>query len=418
MMRPVLAIAALMLAAQPGFAQSARSQPASADRWAPWVGCWDLVDEEARDGAANALPAGDDRAPQPAPAATPRMCVARTGAAEATLTTSMGGQTVHALRVTPDGLDHPLTEAECRGTQRAEWSASAPRLYSSATLTCAGDVSTRRVSGMSLLTSENTWLDVQSVVVGARESVRVRRYRRSRDDANIAARRGGGPLTLDDIKEAASRVSPATLEAGLVEGSSGFPLDSKDLIGLREAGVPPSVIDVLVAISYPDRFEIDRGAPEVAYGMPGGALYDPFFMGWAFGDPFLMDHLGYYSRVYGVYSPYYYGPFNYRTFGSTVFVTNGIPVGGGGGGALPSEPTGTGRVVNGRGYTQVRPRETVPSGDAPPTSRTNRASSGGSNASTTQSSSGSSSSGGSVSPQGASSGGSGGGDGGRTAQPR
>jgi hypothetical protein len=416
MTRSALTIAVLVLATRPGFAQSASAQAAGTDRWAPWVGCWDLVEEDARDGADAAVPADGRRSTQP-PAATPRMCVARTGAAGATLTTSMRGQTVHELRLTPDGVEHPLTEAECRGTQRAEWSASGTRLFSSATLTCAGDTTARRVSGMSLLTSNGNWLDVQSVVVGAQESVRVRRYRRARDEAATVTRGAGGAFTLADIREAASKVSPATLEAALVEGTNGgFPLSSKDLIGLGEAGVPTSVIDVLVALSYPDRFVVDRGKREVAYGMPGGALYDPFFMGWAFGDPFLLDHMGYYSRVYGVYSPYYYGPFSYRTFGPTVIVSEGGGIGGGGGGGVPSQPTGTGRVVDGRGYTQVRPRETVPS-DVAPTDRSGRSTS----ASTAPSSGGSSSSGGSVSPQGASSGGSSGGggsDGGRTAQPR
>lgn len=342
------------------------------------------------------------------------MCVAPSGRTDAVLTTSMRGQTVHELRIAPDAVEHPLTEAECRGTQRAEWSASGLRLFSTATLTCGTDTSTRQVSGISLLTGDGSWLDVQSVSVSGRESVRVRRYRRVADAT--PRRLAGAAVSLADLKEASGKVSPATIEAALVEGSTGFPLSAKDLRDLKDARVATSVIDVLVALSYPDRFVVDRGVRDVAYGVPGGALYDPFFMGWAFGDPFLFNNAGYYSSVYGAFSPYYYDAFSYRTFGPAVIVASpgfdGGGIGGGNGGG--PESSGNGRVVNGRGYTQVRPRGTTP--DTPSqAARTDR--SGGSNGSSSSASSSSSSSsgGGSVSPQGASSGG---GDSGRTAQPR
>ena len=63
------------------------------------------------------------------------------------------------------------------------------------------------------------------------------------------------------------------------------------------------MIDLIVALSYPDRFVVERTArADVAPSVP---LYDdPFFVGWAFGYPMWSDY-GFYSPLYGPYGPYF-----------------------------------------------------------------------------------------------------------------
>jgi hypothetical protein len=204
------------------------------------------------------------------------------------------------------------------------------------------------------------------------------------------------------------------IEAALVETQAGFDLTARQMIELREANVTPGILDLLVALSYPKQFVVERtGRPE-----PPLLASDPYMLGWAYGTPFLAYGDGFY------YPNYYYTPFGYSYSGRSYggygpfgYYDPGFIIvdgGGAGGGTSEPQPSGTGRVVNGLGYTRVRPRESEPAQQGGGTS------SGGSRpaAAGETSSSGASTSGNgaTASPQGYSGGGSS--DSGRTAQPR
>jgi hypothetical protein len=421
----------LVLTAAPALAQTGEDQ-----RWDSWVGCWDLVNDAGRGGARPAP--RDRRSPEPLVAdAQPRVCVARSAGGGATFVTTVRSQAPVDLVIVPDGSERPISDGDCRGTQRAEWSRNGHRLYARAELTCAGDPAPRRVSGMSMMTSANGWIDVQTVEIGSQETVRVRRYRRVQaDQGPRPAVRLAPTLTLDDVKEASEKTSPRTLEAMLVETQAGFNLSGRSLVDLDDAGVPDSVIDLIVALSYPERFVVERRRADF-----GQAPFsdDPFLLGWTFHHPMWFGDFGYYSPYYGYYSPHFYTPFGYSYLGryNAGFYGGGAyyydAAGYGGGGRdLPIQATGTGRAVDGRGYTQIRPRETAvdsgsagfgsnafPSAGASSAGRGSVSASGyssGSSSSSSGSSSGGSSSGGSSS--GGSSSGGGDGGGGRTAVPR
>jgi uncharacterized membrane protein YgcG len=404
---------ALLLLAAPALAQNTTDP-----RWSRWLGCWELVMENSREGAPSPATAGRAPRSQPPDPARPQVCVEASPDGGATFSTRVGTQTPIVQTVVADGKDRPVTEDTCTGTQRAEWSADGLRLYARAELTCTGEPGTRRVSGLALLGLDGRWTDVQSVEIGGRESFRVRQYRRA--EVGVGAKSStvtATALTLDNVMEASAKVSSRALEAALVETRASFDLSSKRLLDLQAAGVPATVVDLMVALSYPDRFVIERTAPVDRAMAP--IIDDPFTLGWAFGFPVWSDVYGFYSPLYGAYSPYYYSPFAYPFFrGYNPFYGGGYVIdGGAGGGAIPDRPSGQGRVVNGQGYTRVRPRDDpaiARSGDGSTAS-----SSGGGGSS---SSSGGGSGGGSVSTSGFSSGGGGGGGvsdgGGRTAQPR
>jgi hypothetical protein len=166
------------------------------------------------------------------------------------------------------------------------------------------------------------------------------------------------------------------------------------------------VIDLIVALSYPDRFVVER----TARGGGGARTYvnDPFLVGWAFGYPYWYDDF--------YYSPYYYTPFGYSRFGYGGYY-DAVFVGGGGGDvSADPRPSGAGRVVNGQGYTRVQPRETSVADNGSIITRNGRSSGdAGSSSSSSSSASGSSST---ASSSGGYTGGSTSGDTGRTAQPR
>jgi hypothetical protein len=391
-------------------------QPAD-PRWNAWLGCWELVLENARDTATRPNPARRTL-PQTGGATRPQICVEPSGAG-VTLTTRVATQDAIQQTIIADGADHAIEDADCRGTQRAEWSGDGRKLYSRADLVCSSDKGNRRVSGFSMLGANGTWTDIQALDVSGQQSVRVRRYRRVSEAAQIG--RGPAqttPLTFEDVKEASAKVSARALEAALVETGSSFDLSGKDLLALQDANVPSSVTDLMVALSYPDRFVVERTARTDRTPM-APLMDDPFFLGWAFGYPMWSDAFGFYSPWYGQRHPYFYSPFYsylpwydpYYPGGGSVII---IPPDGGNGGGQPGRPSGGGRVVDGLGYTRVRPREAEPTPSGP----VGIASSGGSSGSSGGASS-SGGGGGSVSSQGFSGGGSGGGDGGgRTAQPR
>jgi hypothetical protein len=340
----------------------------------------------------------------------PRVCVTR-AANGVRVETTVRGQAAIDQTIVADSTDRPLTDEDCRGTQRAEWSRDGLRFFSNADVTCKDDPAPRRVSGLSMLAPNGTWLDVQAIEVGPRETVRVRRYYRAAGEPAVSRPLvAASSLSLDDVKEASGKVAPRALEAALVETNAGFDLEGRSLVDLDNAGVPDSVIDLLVALSYPERFVVERSSS----GGGGGTTFvnDPFLIGWAFGYPSFYDNY--------FYSPYYYSPFGYSrsSFRGFGLAGDGIAVV-----SVPAgpQPSGAGRVVDGQGYTRVRQRETASATDGQSTVTRTRSTASASTpppASSGSSSSGSSSSGSTGSSSGGSSSGSAGGDTGRTAQPR
>jgi hypothetical protein len=395
-MKAILTAVALLAVALPAQAQTADA------RWEPWLGCWELTADRVRDAEAptdarartgNTIPRRTE--------SSPRVCVARAGEG-ARFETTVRGQAAVDHTIVADAAERRLTDDGCQGTQRAEWSKDGLRFFSRAELTCKDDPAPRHVSGLSMLAADGTWLDIQAVEIGARETVRVRRYYRAPGEHAVARPTvSTAALSLDDVKEASGKVSPRALEAALVETSSGFDLKARHIVDLDSAGVADSVIDLIVALSYPERFVVER-RPSGG----GGTIFmnDPFMVGWAFGYP------SFYGDYY--YSPYYYTPFGYSrgSYGGLGFYDGGVAIG-----TVPTgpQPSGAGRVVDGQGYTRVRPRETATVVDTG--SNGTRTSSGG--ADSTPPASSSSSSGSTASAGGGySSGGSS--DTGRTAQPR
>jgi hypothetical protein len=366
------------------------------------------------------------------------------------MTTFAGGRPVLEQTILGDGISHPINEPDCRGAQTSEWSRDGQRLFTRAELECKGQPR-RTVSGVTLLTrgpgaragaapGSPVWLDVQAVDVNGDQQVRVRRYQRTvNEPAGVAELPGdvsaralvaaqavsATPLSIDDVIEASAKIGSQAVEAVLVETASRFDLNSRVLIKLAEAGVESNVIDLMVALSFPERFRVERtvrsNEPVITSGSSG-----PWDV---FGSSLFGSSLygGYYP--YGFYDPYayyysYYSPFAYSYWGNYYYY--GLGSAGSritGPSSTPGETgTGHGRVIQGRGYTQVTPTSASDSSGTSQSTRTTNIGDRGSNSSSGSSSgssdSGSSSSGrGGVSSGGYSSGGSSSGSG-RTAQPR
>lgn len=419
---------------------SAQTPQSTDSRWTRWLGCWQLLDESLRE--------RDSGRVTPQTATGVSVCVSPADEpAGVRLKTTVSNQPALEQTIVADDVDHPVMDADCRGTQRAEWSNTGKRLFASAQLVC-NDQRARKISGLTMIDGSGTWVDVQAVDVGGQESVRVRRYRPAAEPraATNSPRLADAPLTLDDVKEATGKVrkvSPAVIEAALMATGARFDLNSRRLTDLDRAGVPASVIDWMIALAYPDRFVVDReyrgrgasGSLADTFGDPflaplnASDRYSPYFVGSLYGI-YPYDQYGIYPYgQYGIYpygqngiypyGAYYYSPFAYPyavySFGSDV-------AGGSSGNASGGSSNGEGRVINGVGYVRIRPREASvgqSSGGGQSGGGSTNTSDVSSGLSTSSGGSGSSTeSSGGVSSGGYSSGSSSGDGGGRTAQPR
>ena len=442
----------------------AQDTPPVDARWTPWLGCWQLVQDER--GSRTTVGTESEAV---------RVCVLPDASGRGVgMTTFVGERSVIQQRIVADGASHPVSEPECSGSQRNEWSSTGRRLFTRADITCSGQ-SAQTVSGIALMADGATWVDIQAVGTDQAQyaQVRVRRYRRTsrlpegvtlppnvQAQAAAATPRLAAPtsMTFDEVIEASTTIAAPAVEAALLETDARFDLNSRALRELGAANVPDGVVDVMVALSFPDRFQIDRplgrrptqaAGPTVTveqsnrfpttYGRDRLRRYSPYYTY----DPYYPydPYNPYYA--YGSYDPYYfyYSPFGYSNWWGTRYDPYYSPYSRGPRSVVivpegPARPSGgsRSRVVEGRGYTQGGASR-VP--NAPRTDRgeADRSSRGGESSgassrravsregySSGRSSSGArpSGGGGSTRGSGASSGGSGsGGSGaGRTAQPR
>lgn len=381
------------------------AQQATDARWRAWTGCWQ---PEA------------SRAPL---TTTSAVCVLPAKGNSAVDILVVSGKSVTSRsHIEADGVAHPVSRDGCTGTERANWSASGTRVYLHESMTCDGPIS-RNGTGVMSFDPRYEWLDVRGVSTGTNAGVAVARYEPVLDTAGLPAEvlpafaaRGpaannailaaSAPLTLADIADVSTMTDSGVTATWLVERNREvkIDLDARQLTALADQGVPPSVIDVLVALSHPTVFALNAGSNDVEvreqprqgdtnamrdrygygsrYGSPYGAygmMYDPWW-GW---DGLYSNYgpYGMYGYGYGLgYSPYY-SPFYGYYPGSQPIIVVTRPPDGSTPGAQPH-----GRVVKGRGYT---------SGSSSSSSARTSGSSGSSSTSgsSTSSSSGSSSSG-------------------------
>ena len=406
----------LLVGASAATAGAGQNQPAVPvdSSWLPWLGCWQLV-EETGDLAAQIY-----KARPFADRVVVCLSPARATGADASgmaVTTIADGEPVLVETLVADGAQHAVEEAACSGWRRNTWSGDGARLFTHAELAC-NDEDTRRVSGVGLMTSSTTWLDIQLVETGGRGAVTIRRYRRASESTTVDAGAAALPadlrelalsaarlastseLSIEDVIEADQAVEPAVVEAMLIETRAAVALDRHALIQLDDSGVSAGVIDLVVALSFPDEFVVDRPVARTtsSYGGGGGGFAGSF-------SPYAYDRwYPYYASPFG----YYYG---WSAYNSLYYLGPAVsyPI-------VPDQLGSRGRAYQSRGYTSIDLRQPAP---AAPVGRGRRRGTTGTGTASTQAgsrsgSSSASSGGGQATPRGYTRGGSTG----RTARPR
>ncbi len=343
-----MAKAGLVLGGLIALALPLRGQGLDDSRWLPWLGCWEALPGDSGEqlGARDLLVCF-----RPAPQ--------RRGVEVATVER---GEIVSTEILVADGERRRLELEGCSGWQSVWFSKDARRVFLSSEQVCEGDL--RRVgSGIMALASPDRWLDARSMEMEGERAAGTVRYRAAPESdwpvefALSGERRAAvrdarylasAELSLDDVAEAAAAVDKEVLVEFLIELGQPFRLDAAAIGSLADRGVPNEVIDVAVALSFPDRFAIDRRVisrraeerEELRRYRPrryGGPFYwgvgrycygSPWYW-WPYCDPYFYSGYGFVSV------PYYAYP-----FGVPVVVIR------------PVEPDGGGRAVSGRGYTR------------------------------------------------------------------
>lgn len=409
-----LSSALLLAAASMTGAQTSAVTPS----WDAWIGCW--------------KPATAAGTPL---AATSTVCVSRTAVSSAVeVATIQNGTVLTRDTIDASGQQRAVSSQGCTGWELARWSADVRRIYLQSEVTCADKIK-RIGTGILAISPSGDWLDIHGVTAGGNSGVRVTHYtdaplslidslptiaggRATRQIATSGARTAAGSaLAISAIAEAVKAVDTAVVQAWIVERGARYTLDAKQLIALADAGVPGSVTDVMIGVSYPKHFALDQ---RVSSALSGETELSPFDSAriasryvtercFGLSDPLwytpgLFDpcrsRYGTAGYGYGLYGPRYLGYYGYSNYGYSNFGYSGYY------GAPVVIVRGTetqqhGKVVKGVGYTSGSSSGTT-SGASSSRSGSSGSSSG-SSGSSGASSSGSSSSGSS---------------GGRTAHPR
>jgi hypothetical protein len=165
----------------------------------------------------------------------PLVCVTPTNLPSAVQVATIRNDTVVA-RDTIDasgasGAKHALNKQGCAGSESARWSTDSRRLYLRSDVTCAGGLE-RTGTGVFAISPTGEWLDVQGMQAGG--------------------------LKVVDIGEPIVQTDTAVTQAWIVERHAQFKLGVNELTELADAGIPGSVTDVMVGISYPDHFALQQ----------------------------------------------------------------------------------------------------------------------------------------------------------------
>lgn len=322
-------------------------------RWAAFVGCWEPTAGDREDDAG-------------------LLCVRPAGEGVEMFTIQDGEIRTSDLLV-GDGEPREIRAEGCEGWETVSFSDDGRRAFTETAYTCDGIE--QAGTGVLALVSPTEWVDVRALDVDGERTSWVQRYRLVGVDraaaegvdapgfgmetaartARFVGHRGVGFV---EVEEAANRVDAEAVEGWLATRPEGFNPTAEDLEGLADAGVPESVIDVVVAKSFPERFAVDaEGAAERGV-RPGDrarvgderrpARYGPrvpFRMrGLGFGFGYVPMGAYFYGSRLGYGPSLGYGSFDaWRYRPGTVIIER-------------REPEPQGRIIRGRGYTR-------PSGD-------------------------------------------------------
>lgn len=253
-------------------AHAQQAQPVDA-RFQPWIGCWRTI----------------DNTDMPQSAAPTQACVVPSTQVAGSVDVMLFSRDSLLSRNTlpAAGTSAEKVVDDCRGTEKATWTSDNARLIMRADLTCARNLQ-RTETGMMTITPEGEWLQLQHLQVGGNEATTTVRFRynegaalppgvsftagsRSNSSLRLAM---GAPVNGEQVLDVATQTPPGLTEVWLAELGTGFDLDGKALTRLADRGMPPRVIDMMIAVSNPRAFSVRPNEAMAQRGLAANAIVE------------------------------------------------------------------------------------------------------------------------------------------------
>lgn len=319
--------------------------------WQAFLGCWTPAEAVAGDAT---------------------LCFRRAGEG-VEVSSVVAGQVESVELLVADGQPRTLSSGGCEGSRSVEFSSDGRRVFTRSEIACAGDA--RSSSGVMTFVAPDRWADVRSIELLGEPATWIQEYRpvdedwfldHAIEDPSAADRqtvqamraRASRPIGTAEVEEATSHIAVGASEMWVAVQPSAFDLDGGEILGLADRGLPASVIDVMVAVSYPDRFVLSldgstpvaEARPDSVPGSTGSGRMVPYFRGRSFlFDPFFGQGIYRYGR---------YGAFGFSTAGSYFWPGRSFRYSGWVPATIvvePRPPASQGRMVNGQGYRRTSP---------------------------------------------------------------
>ena len=277
-------------------------------RWYPWVGSWSMV---------------SDRTNKNESLLNNEYYITLSPGKDGSTIIMKGHQDEKVIvkeELIADGLKHPLNDKKCSGYYKYTWSENGKRLLLESESSCPGDP-LRKISGMSFIDENNDWLDIQFMENEKEKAVSIRKYRVIDGDDVVFGRLNPGKVrmaridagrsfSIDEIKELSTRLETEVIEAALLELRKPFPVDSNTLADLSDSGVPSRITDLMVALSFPDKFTVEQDSislvKETAPPVSDNRFRWPYTY-YSYHCPILPWHWASYSHMYYYYDYSYMG---------------------------------------------------------------------------------------------------------------
>ena len=351
----------LLLWVLPGFAEARTGDADVASPLAPWAGVWTIMEDSP------SLPAMEANQ-----AAVVEIRLTPDGMGLDISRKSPNQPDVREVLI-PDGNKRPVEEQNCSGWRSAHLIAEAGLIVESSEMNCK-DAASVATSSLRMILAADRIADILALKAGGQTRLAVRRLSFEHDllsapDSQtgwkaVAARTElSTPWSIGTIIRLSKIVDIQLLQAALLEKKARLNLTPGSLKEMKAAGLPNGIIDLLVALAYPDQFHIENnGQVELRpwiVSSPGSA--GPSSM-----PPFPLSY--YPGAFYNCYSPYgYFYGFPYSglysaasciTYYSPFWWDYPIYVPGNGDGVGSVGGDGGGRLTADQGYVQIEPRDT------------------------------------------------------------
>ena len=168
----------------------------------------------------------------------------------------------------PDGTRQPVATQDCTGWRTTRWIPEGGLILESSEMTCK-QTGAFATSTLKVMLAADQMAEILLVKSAGQPRVAVRRLTFEQDlaptpdsppvwMATSARNKISAPWTLDTIIQLSKTIDTPLLEAAMIEKKVRPSLNSQSLKQIQGAKIPKEIIDLTVALAYPDQFHIEK----------------------------------------------------------------------------------------------------------------------------------------------------------------